>query len=67
MSINIVVGSDPSDFDNLRETISILKFLSNTDNLEDFGIDHNRLEVLIDWYNSMYSILTDPNIFAESN
>lgn len=67
MSINIVVGSDPSDFEKLRQTIDILKFVDGIANKEDSNIDSQTIESLIDWYNSMYSILTDPNIFAESN
>lgn len=67
MSINIVVGSDPSDFEKLRQTISILKFVDGLANKEDLNIDTQSIDSLIDWYNSMYSILTDPNIFAESN
>jgi hypothetical protein len=67
MSINIVVGSDPSDFEKLRQTINILKFVDGIDNKEDSNIDSQTIEGLIDWYNSMYSILTDPNIFVESN
>lgn len=67
MSINIVVGSDPSDFEKLRQTLDILKFVDGIANKEDLNIDSQTIESLIDWYNSMYSILTDPNIFAESN
>jgi len=68
MSINIVVGSDPADTDKIKQTIDILKLVNNLANKEDIStIDTESLDDLVDWYNSMYNILTDPTIFAESN
>jgi hypothetical protein len=68
MSINIVVGSDPADTDKIKQTIDILKLVNNLANKEDIStIDTESLDDLVDWYNSMYNILTDPTIFSESN
>ena len=67
MSINIVVGSDPADTHKIKQTIDILKLVNNLANKEDINtIDTESLDDLVDWYNSMYSILTDPTIFAQS-
>lgn len=65
MSINIVVGSDPADHTKLRQTIDILKFVNKTENKNEFDIHSQSLEELIDWYDSMYNILTNPNLFTE--
>lgn len=56
-----MVGSDPQDYENIKNTIH---FLSAIEELKPIGLmDDDRYQVLldlIDWYKSMYDVLTNP-------
>lgn len=66
MSLSIMVGSDPQDYENIKNTIH---FLSAIEELKPIGLmDDDRYQVLldlIDWYKSMYDILTNPVVGSE--
>lgn len=66
MSLSIMVGSDPQDYENIKNTIH---FLSAIEELKPIGlIDDDRYQVLldlIDWYKSMYDVLTNPAVGSE--
>lgn len=61
-----MVGSDPQDYENIKNTIH---FLSAIEELKPIGLmDDDRYQVLldlIDWYKSMYDILTNPVVGSE--
>lgn len=61
-----MVGSDPQDYENIKNTIH---FLSAIEELKPIGLmDDDRYQVLldlIDWYKSMYDVLTNPVVGSE--
>jgi hypothetical protein len=68
MSINVVVGSDPNDANKLQDTVELLYMLKALLPVEQsyFDIDgaqydSERIDDIIDWYKSMYNILTNPS------
>lgn len=56
MSLNVLIGSH--DLLKINETINILKFVDKTANKNDFNITEETLENLIDWYSSLYNLLS---------
>jgi hypothetical protein len=72
MSINIIVGSDEEDIVKIKNTISTISLVKNmvneyaTINLSDLDLSLDDLDSLIDWYASMFDILTNPSFAAET-
>jgi saccharopine dehydrogenase-like NADP-dependent oxidoreductase len=66
MSLNIMIGSDPQDYTNIKNTIHFLDAILE---LKPLGfMDDEQLEVLnelIDWYKSMHDVLTNPALGSE--
>jgi hypothetical protein len=66
MSLNIMIGSDPQDYINIKNTIHFLDAILE---LKPLGfMDDEQLEVLnelIDWYKSMHDVLTNPTLGSE--
>lgn len=66
MSLSIMVGSDPQDYENIKNTIH---FLDAVKELKPLGfLEDHQMEVLIDlldWYKSMYDVLTNPALGSE--
>lgn len=63
MSLSIMIGSEPEDYVNIKNTIH---FLDAIKELHPIGVvDDERKEVLenlIGWYQSMYDVLTNPSL-----
>jgi hypothetical protein len=63
MSLNIMIGSEPQDYTNIKNTIHFLDALVE---LKPLGVmDDEQLQVLnglIDWYKSLYDVMTNPSI-----
>ena len=63
MSLNIMIGSEAEDYVNIRNTIHFLDALSE---LKGVGVlDEERSKVLsnlIEWYKTMYDVLTNPEL-----
>jgi hypothetical protein len=66
MSLNIMIGSDPQDYTNIKNTIHFLDAILE---LKPLGfMDDEQLEVLnelIDWYKSMHDVLLNPALGSE--
>lgn len=60
MTLAIAIGNDTNEINYIKRTIDVLKtaktYYTNSD-LEE-------LDTIIDWYNGIYSILTDADLFA---
>lgn len=69
MSHAIIVNSTADDSVKISDTIDILNFVRSIISRVDLSIPNtdsfsaDRIDSLISWYNSMYTILTDPSIF----
>lgn len=63
MSLNIMIGSEPEDYANIKNTIHFLKALKE---LKPLGVMEDKhldvLTSLIDWYESLYDVMTNPSI-----
>jgi hypothetical protein len=57
MSINVIIGSDLDDLNKIKQTVDILKFVNNIENKENFTVNTDSIETLIDWYNSLLNII----------
>jgi hypothetical protein len=61
MSLNIMIGSEPQDYENIKNTIH---FLDAIKELKPIGLlDDDQFHVLnelIDWYKSLYDVMTNP-------
>lgn len=66
MSLSIMIGSESEDYLNIKNTIH---FLEAVKELKPLGfLDDDQLEELkhlIGWYQSMYDVLTNPNLSSE--
>jgi hypothetical protein len=63
MSLNIMIGSEPQDYVNIKNTIHFLDALTE---LKPVGlIDAEQSQILndlIDWYKSLYDVMTNPSL-----
>jgi len=66
MSLSVMIGSEPQDYVNVKNTIH---FLSAIEELKPIGfIDaerHQVLQDLIEWYKTMYDVLTNPTLGSQ--
>lgn len=60
MALAVVIGNDTDDLRNIEDTIKILTLTKES---YDTPLG-DRLETIIDWYNGIYKILTDADMFA---
>jgi len=62
MSTALVIGSEPTDLRNIKNTINIL-----TDCLQNntkTQLSYDNLENLLDWYKGIYGLLSDFSVFV---
>jgi len=62
MSTALIIGSEPTDLKNIKNTINIL-----TDCLQNnttTQLSYNNLENLLDWYKGIYGLLSDFSVFV---
>lgn len=66
MSLNIMIGSEPQDYVNIKNTIV---FLDAFKELQPLGMmDQDQLTTLndlIEWYKTMHDVLTNPTLGSE--
>lgn len=66
MSLSIMIGSEAEDYVNVKNTIIFLESLTELQPLGLMDEDRNQvLDDLIDWYKSMYDVLTNPALGSE--
>jgi hypothetical protein len=67
MTTALVIGSEPTDLRNVKNTISILTDYLNLDNEKNTTtLSYNDIENLLDWYKGIHSVLTDFSLFLNS-
>ena len=60
MTLAIAIGNNPEEINYIKTTVDVLK----TAKSHYTNSDLEQLDTIIDWYNGIYSILTDAHLFA---
>jgi saccharopine dehydrogenase-like NADP-dependent oxidoreductase len=61
MSLNIMIGSEPQDYENIKNTIHFLDAIKELKPLGFMDDDQSQvLDELVEWYKSLYDVMTNP-------
>ena len=62
MTTALVIGSEPNDIKNIKDTIDLLTDCYATG--KSTSLSYDNLESLLDWYKGIYGLLSDFSSFV---